>query len=167
MHHHGRYWRTAVTGRRVYRIPIYRWCCVTHGGTVSLLPDFLVPYAQFVSLVREGVMRRWLRNWPMAKLATRACLAVAGGLSERTVARWLVRVKQLACDWCQVLADRLLVARPGADLSAPDLHRQGPKAQLQTLCHWGDRCRRQAPSSQGHPGLYAYCGGLLTGLRRL
>lgn len=166
-HHHGRYWRTAVTDRKVYEVPVYRWRCTVCLGTFGVLPDFLVPYAQFVSLVREGVLRRWLRKWPVARIAARACSAVAGGLSERTVARWLTRLKQIASGWAEVLANRLLLAQPGVDLFSPGGQWQGPQAQLQALCDVGDLCRRQVPSDQGHPGLFAYCSGLLAGLPRL
>lgn len=166
-HHHGRHWRTAVTPWKVYRVPIYRWRCTACGRTFGVLPDSLVPYAQFVSLVREGVFRRWLQGISVARIAIRACTAAAGGLSERTVARWLGRVKRLAGDWAQFLTQRLLAARPGFDLFAAGRGWQGPKAPLQALQDVGDQCRQQAPSEQGHPGLFAYCSGLLAGLPQL
>lgn len=165
--HHGRYQRTAVTDRKVYTVPVYRWRCPGCERTVSVLPDFLVPYAQFVSLVREGVLRRWLRNWPVVRIAAEACTASADGLSERTVVRWLARLKQIAGGWAQLLANRLLLARPGSDLFTCGVQWQGPKAPLQALCDLGDLCREQAPSGQGHPGLYAYCSRLLSDLPRL
>lgn len=166
-HKHGRYWRTAVTGRQVYRIPIYRWRCTGCRRTTAVLPDFLVPYAQFVSLVRERVLRRRLRDWPVAKIAARACRSVAGGLSERTVFRWLAKVRELATGWTQVLSEVLLLVRPGADLFSRGSRWQGKDGLLRSLCDVGGLCRHYAPSKQSHPGLYAYCSGLAAGLPRL
>lgn len=167
LHQHGRYWRTAVTRRKVYRVPVYRWKCSGCGATVSVLPDFLAPYAQFVSLVREGAVRRRLCGLTMAEITARACSAAIGGLSLRSVYRWLAKARQKATDWTTVLTDRLLLMQPGADLFRLSPHWQGPDAVLKALCGLGDLCRRQVPSVQGHPGLFAYCNGLSTGLCRL
>lgn len=167
MHKHGRYWRTAVTSRKVYRVPIYRWRCPGCGRTVSVLPDFLVPYAQFVSLVREGVMRRRLRGLALAGIANRTYGGAVSGLSVRTVARWLAKVWQDAVGWTKVLAERLLFMRPDYDLFAPSHRWQGHGADLRALCDLGDLCRSLVPSSHDHPGLFAYCNGLAVGLPRL
>jgi len=167
MHQHGCYWRSAVTTRRVFRVPIYRWCCAGCGKTVSVLPDFLAPYAQFVSLVREGVVRRHVRGCSVAKIAARACGVAASGLSTRTVTRWLARARAIASQWTQVLSERLLLAQPGCDLFALSVRWQGPRASLKALCELGDLCRARAPFGQGHPGLYAYCNGLSVDLPRL
>jgi hypothetical protein len=167
MHKHGHYWRSAVTGHRVIRIPIYRWRCPGCRGTVSVLPDFLAPYARVVSVVREGVVRRYLRGWPVARIAARACGVAVSGLSDRTVTRWLAVAKDAAASWTQVLTERLLLAQPGCNLFALHSHWQGPRALLQALCELGDLCRTHAPSDQGHPGLYAYCNGLSAGFRPL
>lgn len=167
LHKHGRYWRTAVTGRKGYRVPIYRWRCSGCGATVSVLPDFLAPYAQFASLVREGVMRRHLRGLTVVEIAARACSAVVSGLSLRTVARWLAKTRQAATEWTQVLTARLLLMQPGYDLFTLSPRWQGPGAALKALCDLGDLCRRQVPAVQAHPGLFAYCNGLSVGLPRL
>jgi len=167
LHKHGRYWRTAVTRRQVYRVPIYRWKCPCCGATVSVLPDFLAPYAQFVSLVREGAVRRRLCGSTVAEIAASACCAAAGGLSLRSVYRWLAKARQKATDWTAVLTDRLLRMQPGADLFRLSPHWQGLDATLKALCGLGDLCRRQVPSVQNHPGLFAYCNGLSVGLPRL
>lgn len=156
-----------MTAQKVYRIPIYRWRCAGCGATVSVLPDFLAPYAQFVSFIREGVMRRRLAGWPVAKITARACLAAVGGLSPRTVFRWLARAREGATEWTKVLSDLLLLMQPGFDLFRLSSSWRGPHALLQSLCELGDLCRRQVHSDQSHAGLYAYCNGLLTELPRL
>lgn len=167
LHQHGHYWRTAVTGRKVNRVPIYRWRCRDCGGTVSVLPDFLAPYAQFVSLVREGVMRRRLRGWSVAEIAARSCSPAVSELSPRTVTRWLAKARQIANEWTQVLTERLLLMQPGCDLFTLSPRWQGAGASLRALCDLGDLCRLQLPSGQAHPGVFAYCNRLSVGLPRL
>lgn len=46
LQHHGSYDRNAIDSERVYRIPIFRLRCPCCRKTVSLLPDFLIPYYQ-------------------------------------------------------------------------------------------------------------------------
>lgn len=167
MHKHGRYWRSAVTSRRVFRVPVYRWRCSDCRATVSVLPDFLAPYQQFVSLVREGVVRRHLRGLVVTEIANRACRTTVSGLSERTVARWLAAARMVAANWTQALAERLLQARPEFSLFALAARWTGSRALLKALCGLGDLCRENAPCGQAHPGLYAYCNGLLADLPRL
>lgn len=166
-HLHGRYWRSAVTNRKVHQIPIYRWRCSTCKRTFSVLPDFLIPYAQFVSLVREGVLRRRARGQTTGEIAMRTCKAGAGGLSTRTVARWLARMREVASEWAKVLARRLLSLAPGVEIFSGGSRWRGPGGSLQALCSLGDECHRQAPTGQAHPGLLAYCSGLDCGLPRL
>ncbi len=47
MERHGFYWRNALFFRWEFRIPICRFRCTSCGKTVSVLPDFLLPYYQF------------------------------------------------------------------------------------------------------------------------
>jgi len=44
---HGFYYRYVVEGEAVYRIPICRLKCPSCKRTVSLFPDFLIPYFQY------------------------------------------------------------------------------------------------------------------------
>ncbi|WP_198006914.1 DUF6431 domain-containing protein [Desulforamulus reducens] len=44
---HGFYWRNAIEGESLYHIPICRLKCPSCKKTVSLLPDFLIPYYQY------------------------------------------------------------------------------------------------------------------------
>lgn len=167
LHEHGCYWRTAVTSQQVYRIPIYRWQCSECKATTSVLPDFLKPYAQFVSLVREGVLRRRLRRLTVVEIAARAGSVAVSGLSLRTVTRWLAKARRVATEWTNVLTDRLLLVQPGYDIFSGSARWQGSDATLKALCELGDLCRRLMPSRQGHPGLFPYCNGLSVDLPRL
>jgi len=44
---HGFYWRNAIEGEELFRIPICRLKCPSCNKTVSLLPNFLIPYFQY------------------------------------------------------------------------------------------------------------------------
>lgn len=44
---HGFYWRNALFGKSQFRIPILRLKCPSCGKTISLLPDFVLPYFQY------------------------------------------------------------------------------------------------------------------------
>ncbi len=44
---HGFYWRNALFTKRQFRILIRRLKCSSCGKTISLLPDFLLPYYQY------------------------------------------------------------------------------------------------------------------------
>jgi Domain of unknown function (DUF6431) len=87
LHKHGRYYRVVATKRELFRIPIYRQYCPDCGKTISLLPDFLVPWARCATWVREAAMiRRWKgfthrRNIESTSVATLR-------YSRRTLKRW-------------------------------------------------------------------------------
>ena len=56
---HGFYERNAVEKDNVYRIPICRLKCSSCGKTVSLLPDFLIPFYQYtLSVVMKRLKER-------------------------------------------------------------------------------------------------------------
>jgi hypothetical protein len=63
LYKHGRYFRWVTTKYSCILIPIYRWYCPSCGKTVSLLPDFLIPWARFVTTVREGAFNRRKMRW--------------------------------------------------------------------------------------------------------
>ncbi|WP_425622230.1 DUF6431 domain-containing protein [Desulforudis sp. Tu-874] len=46
-----------MTRFAIYKVPVYRWYCPRCKKTVSLLPDFLVPYGRFINIVREKAVR--------------------------------------------------------------------------------------------------------------
>lgn len=165
MHKHGKYDRTAVTSRRVHIVPIYRWRCNGCGQTTTVMPDFLAPYQLFVSVLREGVLRRHLRGVTVQEIAARTCTSAVGGLSERTVTRWLAQVREHALVWTQALTEHLLRLRPGWDLFKQRW--QGPLGYLRALRDLGDDCRTLGSTTGGHPGVYAYCNGLFPGFPRL
>jgi len=157
MQRHGRYWRWVVMPRRMYHMPVYRRRCPQCKGTCSLLPDFLRPYARFVTLVREGVLRRRLRGrWSWGALAEKASSFTVGLLSEKTLRRWLAGARQVAGAWGQFLAQYILQGWPATDVFSLTRRRDGVDAALHFLLEVGDWYRRQVVVQAGqHPGLFA------------
>jgi len=58
LHRHGYYWRYGIEGEDHIRIPICRYKCLSCGITISILPDFLIPYFQYtLHMIIEGIRR--------------------------------------------------------------------------------------------------------------
>lgn len=87
LHKHGRYYRSVSSKYDTVIIPIYRWLCQDCGITVSLLPDFLVPWARFVTWVREAAINRKLQGRSMQNIVLTVA-SPAVGISRSTVKRW-------------------------------------------------------------------------------
>ena len=157
MQRHGRYWRWVFTAREKARIPIYRWKCRECRVTHSVLPDFLRPYARFVSWVRELVVRgRLRRKMSWAQLVELVSSEEVSWLSEKTLRRWLRRARNLAGEWGRVLAQRILEFWPGTDVYALAPRRDGSDAALHLLLDVGGWYLNQAERQlHEHPGLFA------------
>ncbi|BAD41706.1 MAG: DUF6431 domain-containing protein [Symbiobacterium sp.] len=157
MRRHGRYWRWVFTAHQKAYIPIYRWWCPGCRKTCAILPDFLKPYARFITLVREAVVRgRVRRGLPWSTLARRLSSPTVSWLSEKTLRRWLVRARALAGEWSQYLAERVLRFWPDTDLDALTPRREGPDATLHFLLDVGDWYRRQmGRRPEEHGGVFA------------
>lgn len=165
LHHHGRYRREAVSRRRAWLLPIYRWLCPECGGTVSLLPDFLRPYARFVSFMREKAVWRHLQGHTLAAVAHMVSSPAVSVVSERTLARWVHRARDWVRERGAEPAARLLEANPALDLRPLEkvsgdplqyLGLVGRQLQLQTELPAGE-------AGRGHPGLFAFLNRLLGG----
>lgn len=89
-HKHGRYYRSVTTKREVFRIPIYRQYCPDCGKTISLLPDFLVPWARFATWVREAAMIRRQKGFT-CRQTIESTTWMAVRYSRRTLKRWWKR----------------------------------------------------------------------------
>ena len=59
---HGFYWRNAITEEQEYRVPICRFRCNACRVTISILPDFLVPYFQHVLKTVLGCVQERLEG---------------------------------------------------------------------------------------------------------
>lgn len=161
MREHGAHHRSVVTRRRIYRIPIYRWFCPRCKHTCSVLPDFLCPYARFVTLLREVVVRRRLqrgRSW--RDLAREISSPAVSVVSERTLRRWVRTVRGIAGTWGQFLTAWLLEQRPAVDVFTLVPRHEGPDAALHFLLALGDWLRRQMSVDPArHRGLFAFLNG--------
>lgn len=90
LHKHGRYMRSVATKHETVQIPIYRQYCPACGKTVSLLPDFLVPWARFVTWVREAAIARRQKGFSWRQTAESTTVS-AVRYSRRTLKRWWKR----------------------------------------------------------------------------
>ena len=90
MHKHGRYIRSVVTKDEIVQIPIFRQYCPACGKTISLLPDFLIPWARFATWVREAAMTRRQIGFTWRQTAE-STTAPAVRYSLRTLKRWWKR----------------------------------------------------------------------------
>lgn len=90
LHKHGRYLRSVTTKHEIVQIPIYRQYCPVCRKTVSLLPDFLVPWARYAVWVREAAITRKQKgfSWRQAAESTTASIV---RFSRRTLKRWWAR----------------------------------------------------------------------------
>lgn len=87
LHKHGRYFRWVASKSEHILIPIYRWLCPNCGTTVSLLPDFLIPWARFTTWVRESAIVRKRQGKSLRWIAETITYPRIG-LSSSTVKRW-------------------------------------------------------------------------------
>jgi hypothetical protein len=55
LHRHGYYWRNAIAEEKEVKIPICRIICLSCKKTISIIPNFLIPYFQH-SL--EAILKR-------------------------------------------------------------------------------------------------------------
>ena len=116
LYEHGRYYRIAVLKYRQFKLPIYRWRCPACGQTLSILPDFLVPWGHFVTPIREAALKRKEHGQSLKRIAKGIVSVKAGGISIDTIKRWWIRHLQKAGDAAQWLAGKLIQAGANEDL---------------------------------------------------
>jgi hypothetical protein len=136
LHEHGRFWRVAVTKRRQFKLPIYRWRCPVCGKTISILPDFLSPRVRFVTPVREAAIKRRQFGQSFAKIAVGVASAAVGGIHPKTVKRWWLRHLQKAPDAALWVAGELI--RLGVDEDLLRSHFRGVNPGLMDTALWLD-----------------------------
>lgn len=115
LHKHGRYYRSFATKCSLHQIPIYRLYCPDCGRTVSLLPDFLVPWARVVTWVREAAISRKLQglSYRQVKITT---TAPAVRYSRSTIKRWWKRHFRTASSIALWIAGQLISSGIHEDL---------------------------------------------------
>lgn len=115
MHKHGRYFRWVVTKRQYIQIPIYRWFCPNCKITVSLLPDFLVPWARFTTWIREAVIVRKRKGFAWSHIM-QSVTSLPMSVSISTVKRWWKRYLSIIQPLSLWLAQALVMAGCNEDL---------------------------------------------------
>jgi hypothetical protein len=115
LHKHGRYYRWVASKRELLHIPIYRWLCPVCGTTVSLLPDFLIPWARFTTWVRESATSRKRQGQPLRQIANEVTSSHIG-LSTSTVKRWWKLALKKTASASLWVAEQLVAAGCEEDL---------------------------------------------------
>jgi hypothetical protein len=115
MHKHGRYYRSITTKQEVMTIPIYRWLCPLCRTTISLLPDFLIPWARFTTYIREAAVARKLRGQAYGRIA-QSITSVQVRVSRCTVKRWWKQHLGKAAERSLWLAGQLVSSGYAQDL---------------------------------------------------
>ena len=115
LHKHGRYWRGVVTKHEVILIPIYRWYCPACNKTISLLPEFLIPWARYATWVREAALKRKHKGFSWRQ-TTESTTTPAVRYSRRTLKRWWARHLRRAADAALWVAGKLVAQGDDTDM---------------------------------------------------
>lgn len=115
LHKHGRYWREVVTKQEVIRIPIYRWYCPICKKTISLLPEFLIPWARYATWVREAALKRKHKGFSWRQ-TVESTTSPAVRCSCRTLKRWWARHLRRAANAALWVAGKLVAQGDDADM---------------------------------------------------
>ena len=149
---HGRYFRSVVLGAVLYRVPVYRRFCPRCRRTFSLCPCFLRPYSQFALPVHEAAARLLVSGRSPNGIAERLCQGPeTGGVSDRTILRWLKRWKAGAGDLLRFLSERILFLSPGTDLTPYLPPPRAPRGGLQAALSLGRLYRNMVWGSHRPP----------------
>lgn len=115
LHKHGRYMRSVATKTEIVQIPIYRQFCPVCEKTISLLPDFLVPWARVATWVREAAMTRRQNGFTWRQTAE-STTVTAVRPSRKTLKRWWKRYLLRAASAALWLAGQLVSSGFDGDL---------------------------------------------------
>jgi hypothetical protein len=106
---HGFYYRTLVDVEFDDEIPVRRYLCLVCGRTVSLLPQFALPYLRFgIAILRLFLVARLLEG---RKLREAACAALQPYMPYQRGQAWVRRFRAQATALCLALADLTAVPR--------------------------------------------------------
>lgn len=149
---HGRYFRSLVLGHTLERLPVYRYLCPQCRKTFSLLPAFIRPYAHFGLSVREAAARMLSRGEKVDAVTERLCQSPkAGGISGRTLRRWLQGWRRRARTLTQLVIEGILRLAPGFDVT-PYLPRTNrPRGWLRSVLSLGEILRSLVPGNEFVP----------------
>ena len=104
LYRHGKYFRSAITKKKIRWIPIYRWLCSPCGKTFSLLPDFLLPYqVHNGKILQHAWILRYMKKKSFAQIQSIISNNETGGISVKTIKRWERFWKQKESDLINLL----------------------------------------------------------------
>jgi len=143
LHKHGRYFRWVTSKSEHIHIPIYRWLCPDCGITVSLLPDFLIPWARFTTWVRESVIVR-KRQGKSLRWITETIVCPHIGVSSSTVKRWWKQSLAKVASTALWMSGQLV--KVGCEEDLLRMHPQPVAAEQANTWSWFEQLvRRYAP----------------------
>lgn len=106
---HGFYYRTLVEVEFDKEIPVRRYLCLMCGRTVSLLPQFALPYLRFgIAIVHLFLVARLLEGRTLREAAG---AALQPGMPYQRGQAWVRRFRAQATALCLALASRTAVPR--------------------------------------------------------
>lgn len=109
---HGFYYRTVVDGSYEGTIPVRRYLCLDCRRTVSLLPEFALPYLRFsILVIRVFLVARLLHGRTLAKAAIAASQP---GMPYQRGQFWVRRFRRQAEALCAALSS-LTPVMPASD----------------------------------------------------
>ncbi len=154
MHKHGQYIRSVTTKREMISIPIYRHYCPGCGKTVSLLPDFLVPWARYATWLREAAVKRRQQGLPFREVMANTANTEVG-YSRSTLKRWWKRFILRAADAANFLAREIAASGVEMDLLGMYPNKVTP-TPIHTLAWLGKLCRIYCPASLWRRGDWVF-----------
>lgn len=163
LYKHGRYFRWVTTKYQCIPIPIYRWYCPICGKTVSLFPNFLIPWARVVTASREAAFKRRKKGISFERISKSIVSPSIGGISATTIKRWWNRyLAQI--DYASIwVAGRLIHLGEVEDLLR--LHSKGVNPNpLDTLEWFYFLLQKYVHHYQFNPSLVGYLSFLNTHL---
>jgi hypothetical protein len=108
---HGYYRRKPRDGLGVYPMLIKRWRCKECGRTVSVLPNFLLRYRQYLlGVIGAALALRYeeaVAKPPSSWAAILADLATSGYPALRTIQRWCTSFREQAGRWLKAVQEWL------------------------------------------------------------
>lgn len=163
LYKHGRYYRWATTKYQCILIPIYRWYCPLCGKTISLFPNFLIPWARVVTTSREAAFNRRRKGDSFEKISKSIVSPAIGGISATTIKRWWNRYLAQIGRTSIWVAGRLIHFGEEEDLLR--LHSKGVNSTtLDTLKWFYFLLQKYVQTFQFNPSLMGYLSFLNTHL---
>lgn len=163
LYKHGRYFRWVTTKYQCIPVPIYRWYCPSCGKTISLFPDFLIPWARVVTSVREAAFKRRKQGISFKNISKSIVSQSIGGISSTTIKRWWSRYLAQIGRTSIWVAGELIHFGIGEDLLR--LHSKGVNPTLSDTLEWFQSIlQKYANCFQFNPSTMGYLSFLNTHL---